>query len=117
MIDNHLSNALKFTPAGGTIHVRARHAGDEIVIDFADTGPGIPPEDRERIFEAFYTGRTPQAGHLKGSGIGLSIVAEFVAAHGGRVELVQGEFPGAHFRIYIPGEAPAQLSAERQAYA
>lgn len=117
VIDNLLSNALKFTPEGGLIHVRARRRGSEIVIDFADTGPGVPAEDRERIFEAFYTGRTPQAGHLKGSGIGLSIVAEFVAAHGGRVELVQGEFPGAHFRIYIPGETPAQPVADRQAYA
>jgi len=117
VIDNLLSNALKFTPEGGTIHVRARRLGGETVIDFADTGPGIPPEDRDRIFEAFYTGRTPQAGHLKGSGIGLSIVAEFVVAHGGRVELVQGEFPGAHFRILIPVEAPAQPAAARQAYA
>jgi two-component system sensor histidine kinase GlrK len=117
VIDNLLSNALKFTPEGGTIHVGARREGREIVIDFADTGPGIPPEDRERIFEAFYTGRTPQAGHLKGSGIGLSIVAEFVAAHGGHVELVRGEFSGAHFRIRLPVEAAAQLSAARQAYA
>ncbi len=107
VIDNLLSNALKFTPEGGVITVRARRQGASIVIDFADSGPGIPAPDRERVFEAFYTGSTPQAGPLKGSGIGLSIVVEFVAAHGGQVELIEGEFPGAHFRIRMPAEAAA----------
>ena len=102
VLDNLLANALKFTPDGGTITVRARRLASGIVIDFADTGPGVHPRDRERIFEAFYTGATPQAGPLKGSGIGLSIVSEFVTAHGGRVELVGGEFAGAHFRIHLP---------------
>jgi two-component system sensor histidine kinase GlrK len=83
------------------------------VIDFADTGPGIPANERERIFEAFYTGSTPQAGPLKGSGIGLSVVVEFVAAHGGRVELGSGEFPGAHFRIRMPLDA-GTLRREKQ---
>lgn len=102
IFDNLLSNALKFTPKEGVITVRAFQRGPQVVIDFADTGPGIPASERERIFEAFYTGSTPQAGPLKGSGIGLSVVVEFVAAHGGRVELASGEFPGAHFRIRLP---------------
>ncbi len=110
VFDNLLSNAIKFTPETGTIYVRARRHDATIVIDFADSGPGIPPEDRDRVFEAFYTGSTPQAGHLKGSGIGLSIVAEFVAAHGGRVELDQGEFSGAHFRIWLPVEPGESLA-------
>lgn len=105
VFDNLLSNALKFTPPGGTITIRARKVGPQVVIDFADTGPGIPANERERIFEAFYTGSTPQAGPLKGSGIGLSVVVEFVAAHGGRVDLGSGEFPGAHFRIRVPLDA------------
>jgi two-component system sensor histidine kinase GlrK len=117
VFDNLLANALKFTPEGGTLTVRARRLASGIVIDFADTGPGVPPRDRERIFEAFYTGSTPQAGPLKGSGIGLSIVTEFVAAHGGRVELVQGEFPGAHFRIHLPGEAVAGDRREARTHA
>jgi len=102
VFDNLLSNAVKFTPEGGNITVRVRRSPSGVVVDFADSGPGIPLQERERIFEPFYTGSTPQAGPLKGSGIGLSIVAEFVAAHGGKVELVQGEFPGAHFRIHLP---------------
>ena len=117
VLDNLLANALKFTPEGGTITVRARRLASGIVIDFADTGPGVHPRDRERIFEAFYTGTTPQAGPLKGSGIGLSIVAEFVAAHGGHVELVSGEFPGAHFRIHLPLSVTAERPEESRAHA
>ena len=102
VLDNLLANALKFTPEGGTIVVRARRLPTGVIIDFGDTGPGIDPRDRERVFEPFFTGVTPQAGPLRGSGIGLSIVREFVEAHGGRVELASGEFPGAHFRIDLP---------------
>jgi two-component system sensor histidine kinase GlrK len=76
----------------------------------ADTGPGISKEERTAIFEAFYSGRAPTAGHLKGTGIGLSVVSEFVQAHGGSVEILDGVFPGAHFRIRLP-LAP-QLEAE-----
>jgi two-component system sensor histidine kinase GlrK len=117
VLDNLLANALKFTPEGGTITVRARRLASGIVIDFADTGPGVHPRDRERIFEAFYTGTTPQAGPLKGSGIGLSIVAEFVAAHEGRVELISGEFPGAHFRIHLPLSVLVERPDESRAHA
>ena len=112
IFENLLSNALKFTPPGGKISVRARRAGSQVIIDFADTGPGIPAEERERIFEAFYTGSTPQGGPLKGSGIGLSVVTEFVSAHGGRVELGNGEFQGAHFRIRLPLDAGNARRAE-----
>jgi two-component system sensor histidine kinase GlrK len=102
VVDNLLSNALKFTPRGGTIFIRGRLEGETAVIDFGDTGPGIPEPDRERIFEAFYTGALPQAGPLKGTGIGLSVVQEFVQAHGGTIELGEGRFPGAHFRLRLP---------------
>lgn len=53
------------------------------------------------MFEAFYTGKAP-AGHIKGTGIGLSVVMEFVNAHGGKIEIIDGEWPGAHFRIRMP---------------
>lgn len=111
VFDNLLSNAVKFTPEGGSITVRARAGPDGLTIDFADTGPGIPAEERDRIFEPFYTGRTPQAGPLKGTGIGMSIVSELVAAHGGKVQIVSGEFQGAHFRISLPASL---LASERQ---
>ncbi|HYL04184.1 MAG TPA: ATP-binding protein, partial [Steroidobacteraceae bacterium] len=85
----------------GTITVRARAAAAQLVLDVADNGPGIPPEDRSRIFDAFYTGRAARTS-VKGTGIGLSVVLEFVSAHNGTVEIVDGEFPGAHFRITMP---------------
>jgi two-component system sensor histidine kinase GlrK len=102
VLENLLSNALKFTPSGGTIHLHAYPDGPTTVIDFADTGPGIAPEERERVFDAFYSGSTPQGGPLKGTGIGLSVVREFVEAHGGTVEILTGTYPGAHLRVRLP---------------
>jgi len=104
ILDNLVSNAVKFTPDGGTITVRAKadDAARQVVIDVADTGPGIPAAERDRIFDAFYQGATPQGGLVRGTGIGLSVVQEFVHAHGGTVEIVDGEFTGAHFRVRLP---------------
>src|SRR5918995_1035430 len=110
ILDNLLSNALKYSPRGGTIFIHAHADKDLLVLDVADTGPGISKEERTAIFEAFYSGRAPTAGHLKGTGIGLSVVSEFVQAHGGSVEILDGVYPGAHFRIRLP-LAP-QLEAE-----
>jgi two-component system sensor histidine kinase GlrK len=102
ILDNLLSNALKYSPRGGTIYIHAKANEELLVLDVGDTGPGISPDERGAIFEAFYSGRTPTAGHLKGTGIGLSVVNEFVQAHGGSIEIVDGVFPGAHFRIRLP---------------
>lgn len=101
ILENLLSNAIKYTPRAGTIHIRARAEGGELVLEVADSGPGIPPEERRHVFEAFYTGKAP-AGHIKGTGIGLSVVMEFVSAHRGTIEIIDGEWPGAHFRIRMP---------------
>jgi two-component system sensor histidine kinase GlrK len=78
--------------------------GDGLQIDVVDQGPGVAEADRERIFEPFYRGRVQPEGGLAGTGIGLSIVAETVAAHGGRVLLIPAVAPhtGAHFRIELP---------------
>ena len=102
ILENLVSNAVKYSPKGGTIHLQARAVGPQLVLDVADAGPGIPPEDRGHVFEAFYTGRAARATAVKGTGIGLSVVLEFVAAHGGTVQIVDGQYPGAHFRITMP---------------
>jgi two-component system sensor histidine kinase GlrK len=102
ILENLVSNAVKYSPKGGTIHIQARAAGPQLVLDVADSGPGIPLEDRGHVFEAFYTGRAARSTAVKGTGIGLSVVLEFVAAHGGTVQIVDGQFPGAHFRITMP---------------
>ncbi|MCM2310747.1 MAG: ATP-binding protein, partial [Steroidobacteraceae bacterium] len=111
ILDNLVSNAVKFTPVDGTIHVRARRDDSHLVIDVADSGPGIPADERQRIFEAFYQGATPQGGLVRGTGIGLSVVQEFVQAHGGTIEVVDGEFPGAHFRVRLPVQPSSQTLA------
>lgn len=102
ILENLVSNAVKYSPKGGTIHIKAATVSGSIVIDVADNGPGIPKEDRDHVFEAFYTGRAAKSTAVKGTGIGLSVVLEFVAAHGGAVEIMDGEYPGAHFRIRMP---------------
>jgi two-component system sensor histidine kinase GlrK len=103
VLDNLLSNAVKFTPRGGIVTVRAMSQPDSFVLEFADTGPGIPEDEGPRIFDAFFQGKQKQGGHIAGTGIGLSVVLECIQAHDGIIELVDSdEFPGAHFRIRIP---------------
>jgi two-component system sensor histidine kinase GlrK len=102
ILDNLLSNAIKFTPRGGTISIHARGEREQLILDVMDSGPGIPPAERNRIFEAFYQGKTPQGGHVKGTGIGLSVVTEFVNAHGGSIEILESKSGGAHFRVRLP---------------
>jgi two-component system sensor histidine kinase GlrK len=115
IMENLLSNAIKYSPRGGAIHVHARADGEQFVLDVADSGEGIPEEDRARVFDAFYTGK-PSSSSVKGTGIGLSVVLEFVNVQGGSVELVDGEYPGAHFRIRMPLRA-AQPAKIEQAHA
>ena len=102
IVENLLSNAIKYSPKGGVVYLQAVKQDTQLVIDVADAGAGIPQEERARVFDAFYTGRPPAGVQVKGTGIGLSVVLEFVNAHGGTIEIVDGEFPGAHFRIRMP---------------
>ncbi len=103
VLDNFLSNSVKFTPKGGFVTIRAGAVPGGFVIEFADTGPGIPEDERPRIFDAFFQGRREQGGQVAGTGIGLSVVLECIQAHNGSVELLDtGEFPGAHFRVSVP---------------
>jgi two-component system sensor histidine kinase GlrK len=113
ILDNLLSNAIKFTPRGGNISIHARREREQLVIDVTDSGPGIPADERNRIFEAFYQGKTPQGGHVKGTGIGLSVVTEFVNAHGGSIEILDAASGGAHFRVRLPLRHSAPASREK----
>jgi two-component system, NtrC family, sensor histidine kinase GlrK len=117
ILDNLLSNAIKFTPRGGTISIHARGEREQLVLDVMDSGPGIPPEERNRIFEAFYQGKTPQGGHVKGTGIGLSVVTEFVNAHGGSIEIFEAKAGGAHFRVRLPLRQILPVTPREKAHA
>ena len=109
VLDNLMTNAVKFTPKGGFVTIRANRTAGNFVIEFADTGPGIPEEESPRVFEAFFQGSREQGGHVGGTGIGLSVVLECIQAHQGSVEILRtGEFPGAHFRIVIPQKQVVQ---------
>jgi two-component system sensor histidine kinase GlrK len=107
VIDNLLSNAVKFSPPGGVIRVAARLGSSALELDVIDQGPGIAPEERTRIFDPFYQGRHPGAGPVRGTGIGLSVVKEYVFAHGGSVEVVDSR-QGAHLRVRLPLERTEQ---------
>lgn len=107
-MDNLVSNAIKFSPRGGVVHIGATRRGSDVVIDIADAGPGIPQEERAQVFEPFYQGRTPQGGHVRGTGIGLSLVRECIQRHNGRIEIVDGVYSGAHFRIILPAGLPPE---------
>ncbi|MES2073182.1 MAG: HAMP domain-containing sensor histidine kinase [Pseudomonadota bacterium] len=98
---NLLSNAVRFSPAGGTIRFVLAAAGGRLSIDCMDQGPGVAAADAARIFEPFYQGARQPSGARSGNGIGLSIVYEYIAAHGGKVQLLPA-VAGAHFRIELP---------------
>jgi len=93
---NLLLNGIQILAEGGRIRVSTRDSAEEFTIDIADDGPGIPPAERSRVFEAFFFRREG------GMGLGLAIVQQIVAAHGGSIEAGDSELGGALFRIRLP---------------
>ena len=100
ILDNLLSNAVKYSPERGLVTIKLYREHGDAVFEVRDEGPGIPAPEREKVFEAFYRGTDVPVAAIKGSGLGLSIVKEYVQLHGGQVEILDG--PGAFFRIRIP---------------
>ncbi|RRH86261.1 two-component sensor histidine kinase [Variovorax beijingensis] len=103
-VANLLSNAIRYSARGGVISIVVSGTPTTACIDINDAGPGIAEGDRDRIFEPFYRGERQPEHAVKGTGIGLSIVQEYIAAHGGRITLLP-EGPGARFRIELPRTA------------
>ncbi|MFL6073635.1 MAG: ATP-binding protein [Mycobacteriales bacterium] len=99
---NLVVNALVHTPPDAEVVVRVGAEGAEAVLEVADTGPGVPPEHAERIFERFHRVGPEHSRKDGGTGLGLPIVAAITAAHGGRVELVSAPGRGATFRVVLP---------------
>ena len=99
MLSNLLSLALKFTPEGGLVRVALIRAEPDAILEVSDSGPGIPKEELDSVFDRFFRGRRAKAA---GSGIGLTVVMELVSAHGGRVTVASPEAGGAVFRVELP---------------
>jgi len=99
---NLLDNALRFTPEGGHIEVTAREQVGRVAVTIADSGPGIPEADRQRIFERFYRADSSRSSATGGTGLGLAIVRELVEAHGGTIEADERPGGGARFTFTLP---------------
>ncbi len=100
-LSNLMSNAIRYSPPDGTIRWALQVAGRRAVLSIQDSGPGVAPADRERIFEPFFRGSVQPADAPKGSGVGLSIVQEIVTGHGGTLEWQPSE-QGARFGLTLP---------------
>jgi PAS domain S-box-containing protein len=102
LLDNLVGNAIKFTPAGGTITVRVCQEGEWVVLQVADTGIGIPPDEQERIFDRFYQIDGSARRRYRGFGLGLTLVKEIVEAHDGTVGVESEEGEGSVFTVKLP---------------
>jgi two-component system sensor histidine kinase GlrK len=109
MLDNLLSNAVKYSPERGLVSIKLYKDRGQAVFEVGDEGPGIAPPEREKVFEAFYRGTDAPIAAVKGSGLGLSIVKEYVQLHRGQVDILEG--PGARFRIRIPRKKDMEVAA------
>jgi two-component system sensor histidine kinase BaeS len=106
-VANLVDNAIKYTPAGGSVTLRAFQADGRQTVRVEDTGLGIAPTDQARLFERFYRARRKETLREKGTGLGLAIVKSIVEQHGGRVSLESRLGAGSAFTLEIPvGQPP-----------
>ncbi|MER3425968.1 MAG: PAS domain-containing sensor histidine kinase [Thermoleophilia bacterium] len=106
VLGNLLTNAFKFTPAGGTVWLRARAKEGVLVLEVQDTGPGISKEEIPRIFERYHRAQGQASRGVPGTGLGLYISRHIVEAHGGRIEVESEEGQGSLFRVILPLYGP-----------
>jgi signal transduction histidine kinase len=109
VLDNLVSNAVKFTPAGGRVAVRTVRHGDSVIVEVADTGMGMSHEEVEQVFTRFFRTRGATDGAIQGTGLGLGIAKAIVSAHGGEISVESAVGRGTTFRVELP------LSPERVA--
>jgi two-component system, sensor histidine kinase and response regulator len=102
LLGNLISNAVKFTPDGGRVRVEVGTEGDQAVLTVADTGVGIPAADRERIFDRFVRSAIATRQAIPGTGLGLTIARDIVAAHDGTITVESDEGRGSTFKIWLP---------------
>jgi two-component system phosphate regulon sensor histidine kinase PhoR len=116
IVNNLISNAIHYTPAGGSVTVSTWAEDLTVVIQIADTGIGIAPDHQARIFERFYRVDKARSRDMGGTGLGLSIVKHLTQAFGGSVHLKSSVGKGSTFRIHLPryDSAPLVPSADRR---
>jgi two-component system sensor histidine kinase GlrK len=104
LVDNLISNAIKYSPDGSPLWVLLSSRDSQAIIEVADNGPGIPPTEHERVFEAFFQGKSASKGHVRGTGLGLSIAREYERANGGNITVVNSAKVGARLQVALPLE-------------
>ncbi len=114
LVGNLVDNAVRYTPAGGTVTVEVDSLEGEAALSVSDTGPGISPEDLERIFEPFYRGSAQK--NIPGTGLGLPIVKRITERHGGRVEVQTVLGKGSTFRVFLPRAAGSEAGERPKAH-
>ena len=105
IIEQLMSNAVKYSPTGGEIRIMLRDSGTQLELEVEDEGPGIEPNERSHVFEPFFRGKTAQSeDNIEGSGLGLAIVREYVINHQGKVDIIDSrqDQHGARIRVQIP---------------
>jgi signal transduction histidine kinase len=103
---NLIGNAIKFTPAQGRVTVSASSNGESVQISVSDTGPGVPPDEREKIFAKFYQGAEANGANSKGTGLGLAIAKALVELHDGKIWIESEEGGGSTFSFTLPVSGP-----------
>lgn len=102
VLNNLLTNAINYSPNGGTVAVRAAGLGEFMEIEISDTGVGIPEEELPKIFDKFYRVKHPETRKVIGTGLGLAIVKSVIEAHNGTIEVESTPGKGSTFRIRLP---------------
>jgi len=118
IVDNLISNAIKYSPRSATIEIALFERDGFAVLDVADHGPGISADERDKVFDSFYSGTAPVDGKVKGTGLGLAIAREYALAQAGRIEILDRADGGrgVRFRVWLPlASGVAALVAERVA--
>ena len=105
LFENILTNAIKYSPKGGTIHIGTTVSDEGINIKVSDSGPGFNEEEKEQVFKPFFQGRKRPDMHVKGTGLGLSIARRYADLHGGRIEISNGGI-GAIVSVMLPANQP-----------
>jgi PAS domain S-box-containing protein len=117
LVDNLVSNALKFTPERGRVDVRAHALDGSAVIEVRDTGIGIPSDEQDRLFERFFRSSNATERQIQGTGLGLAISKAIVDAHGGQIGVSSELDAGTTFRVSLPIRQSQAVEAEREAVA